>query len=488
MLPRIVERRLGKNVDALLESQEAMEMGLAVLVQLFCYENVDRFSSRRLVDPVVTKVFEDGVEFDASRLWERKEEPLCGDLEPVGTVSRRSGHCESLFRNSRIGPRSGLLILPVGRTLNATPRNIKERDPPEVVGSVDSKMVVKTRSMSRRQNVLRLGARVGGLLAQRMAMKRSFTKTRTQTKSKTRESAPLTYDNDFKTDYRYKRMPRRRRRRWVRFARKVNYVVLRGQQGLKKMLYRRLQTVSSASASCGFTEALLYSSDGNYSLHAADLGALFREHLGGTNFDDANNLGALTNASKQLKFESAQMEITMTNSGENKAIVEVYYIRCRKQHGKTNNVIYDCASGVYQLGFAKQMQVVDPETSEIVGVGKQNEFQVGTTPFQSPRFCSTFKILKRKKFTIAPGNSISWILKDPRNRTINAENARNQLFLPFISHGYFIQVYGVPGLEGPDPPNLTPALPTLLTIYTTRKYQYYTPVSNQDQGAAMNSI
>lgn len=283
-------------------------------------------------------------------------------------------------------------------------------------------------------------------------------------------------------------MPRRRRRRWVRFARKVNHVVLRGQQGLKKQIFRRLHTISSISGSCGFSDALLYSGDGDGSLHASDLGELFRGHLGAADFNDANNLTVLSNASKQLKFESAQLEITMTNSGNYKAIVEAYYIRCRKQHSHTNNTIYNCASGIYQLGFVKQDQVQDLETGETVGIGKQSEFQVGTTPFQSPRFCSTFKILRRRKFTIAPGNSISWILKDPRNRTINAENVRAQLFVPHVSHGYFLQVYGVPGLIGDDPPLPTSALPVNITVYATRKYQYYTPVSNQDQAGVMNSV
>lgn len=330
-------------------------------------------------------------------------------------------------------------------------------------------------------------ARVGGMVARGVRLKNAMSRTRTRTKkSRAQESAPLTYDNDFKTDYRYKRMPRRRRRRWISFSRRVNHVILRGQQGLKKEIFRRLQTLSSTSGSCGFTEQMLYTADGDPGVHAADVGQLFRGHLGVDAFDNANNLASLSNASKQLRFESAQLEITITNSGNNKAIVESYYIRCRKQHAQTNATATNCVSGVYQLGFIKQDQVRDEETGNTVGLGKQTEFQVGTTPFQSPRFCSVFKILRRRKYTIAPGNSVSWILKDPRNRRITAENVRLELFIPFVTHGYFLQAYGVPGLEGPDPPLPTSALPVNLTMYVTRKYQYYTPVSNQDQSGFMN--
>lgn len=282
-------------------------------------------------------------------------------------------------------------------------------------------------------------------------------------------------------------MPRRRRRRWIRFARKVNHVVLRGQQGLKKQIFRRLHSVTSGSGACGFSEEMLYTAEGTESLHANDMAQLLRAHLGITEWTDLNNAGIDSPGSKTLKFESAQLEITMTNSGNNKAIVEVYYVQCRKQHALTASSVTNCVSGIYQLGFSKQGQVADIETGNSIGLGQQDEFQVGTTPFQSSRFCSTFKILKRKKFTIAPGNSISWILKDARNRRINAENVRNQLFIPFTTHGYFYQVYGVPGLEGADPPLPTTALPTNITVYATRKYQYYTPTSNQDQTGYMNN-
>lgn len=352
-------------------------------------------------------------------------------------------------------------------------------------------MTVRRRARSRYGHALRLGARVGGMVGRAVRFRNSISRTKTQTtKSRARESAPLTYDNDFKTDYRYRRMPRRRRRRWVRFVKKVNAVTLRQQQGLKKIIFRRLQSLNSANGSCAFTELMLYSGDGSSANHAADLGEIFRGHLGATEFDQANDMSVAinTNTQKKLHFESSQLEVTVKNTGTNKAILEVYYIRCRKQHAQTTADQYNCVSGVFELGFKKQEQVVDDEEANNIGLGPQNQFQIGTTPFQSPRFCSTFKILKRKKFTVAPGNSVSWILKDPRNRTIEANNVRSELFLPFTTHGYFMQSYGEPGLFGPDPPQPTAGLATNLLIYTTRKYQYYAPVSNVDQSAYMNAI
>lgn len=335
----------------------------------------------------------------------------------------------------------------------------------------------------------RLGAiaRTGLRFASRFAASRTKTQTRSKRSS---ESAPLTYDNDFKTDYRYRRMNRRRKKRWVRFVRKVNAVTLKQQQGLKKIIFRRLNSLTTISGSCAFTELLLYPSDGSVNLHAADLGEIFRNHLGATVFNQANDMSILgnQNTQKKLQFESAQLEVSVKNYGNNKAIVEVYYVRCRKQHAQTNNDIYNCASGVYELGFKKQTQITDPEEGTTIGVGPQSQFQVGTTPFQSPRFCSTFKVIRRKKYIIAPGNMVSWILKDPRNRTIEANNVRSELFVPRVTHGYFIQCYGEPGLEGPDPPVPTTAMPVNLLFYSTRKYQYYAPMSNKDQGAIMNTV
>lgn len=333
-----------------------------------------------------------------------------------------------------------------------------------------------TRSRARGGRVSKIGAAVRTGL--RFA--RGVSRTATRTRKGRNGSQPLTYDNDFKTDYRYRRMPRRRRRRWRRFSRKVNAVVLRSQQGLKKVINHANTVVTTTAGSSGFAGSLLYSADGSVNFNSADIGQIFRGHLGSGVFNDENNLAVTQASQKVLHFESAQLEITMRNTGLTTAIVEVYRVVCRRQHAQTTTDAGNTITGIYQLGFVKQGQIFDIETSLTVGTGIETATEIGTTPFQSKRFCQTFKIYSRKKFQIAAGNTVSFILKDPRNRKLTAENCRSQLFFPKHTHGYFFQVYGVPNIVAGVPVSADIAQ---VLISETRKYQYRTPVYSADESA-----
>lgn len=339
---------------------------------------------------------------------------------------------------------------------------------------------------SRLSRVLRLGGRIGkaAYVSTRLRFRGNGSRTQTTTRQRGGETAPLTYDNDFKTDYRYRRMPRRRRRRWVRFVRKVNAVTLKKQQGLKKVLFYGIKNLSTSTNQSGTTDMMMYTADGSALLDCADLGSIFRGHLGTAVFNDQNSFAAVGNGQKKLQFESCQMECTVRNLGTAAAIMEVYYVRCRKQHAQTNIDAGNTPTGIYQLGFLKQEQIEDLEEGTFIGTGPQGSTQIGTTPFQSPRFCETFKILRRKKYQIAPGNTISFLLKDPRNRTIEAGNVRSQLFMPFTTHGYLCQFYGVPGVDSVP----VHALPANLIFSYTRKYQYYAPMTNRDQASTMPEV
>ena len=305
---------------------------------------------------------------------------------------------------------------------------------------------------------------------------RAFSATRTIRRNKPHVSAPLTYDNDFKTDYRHRRMPRRRRRRWVKFVRKVNAVTLRNQQGLRKVIFRTLLTYSPLADLTSYGGSLLYSADGDPLQGQADVGNLFRNHLTAAVFNSENDLTAVGPAERMLHFESAQLEVTMRNVGTDTAIVEVYRVVCRKMHAQTNASVNNTIGGVYALGFIKQGQIFDIESGQVVGTNPETPTEIGTTPFQSRRFCETYKIYSRKKFQIAAGNTVSFILKDPRNRVINAQNVRSQLCMPRNTHGYFYQIYGAPGvITG----TAHQAVPASVVVSETRKYQYRTPINSE---------
>lgn len=323
-------------------------------------------------------------------------------------------------------------------------------------------------------------SRIGAFVRTGFRFAKGLAATRTVRRNKPHGSAPLTYDNDFKTDYRHRRMPRRRRRRWVKFVRKINAVTLRNQQGLRRVIYHQILTYAPAIDQTQFGGSLLYAADGDPLTGHADMGNLFRQHLTAAVFNSENDLTVAQPAERMLHFESAQVEVTMRNVGSDTAIVEVYRVVCRKQHAQTNASAFNTIGGVYSLGFLKQGQIFDIESGQVVGTAPESAVEVGTTPFQSRRFCETFKIYSRKKFQIAAGNTISFILKDPRNRVINAQNVRGQLFIPRHTHGYFYQIYGAPGLVLTTPHQ---ALNATVLVSETRKYQYRTPIYSETRTA-----
>lgn len=274
-------------------------------------------------------------------------------------------------------------------------------------------------------------------------------------------------------------MPRGRKRAWRKFTKKVDTVINKSQ-GLKKHLYNRVFVTDSTYNVTFYDSAMLYTPDARVDTLDADIGTIFREMLPAGTFDNAYNLATTGDISSFLKFESAVLEVTWRNTGTNPLIIDLYYVRCRKDFPLTSSNVQNNAQGIYNLGFLKQGLVEDLNDGSTPFSGGQLAIDYGTTPFQSPLFCQHYKILTKQKITIAPGNMVSRTLKDPRNRRINATDIRASICKRNMTHGYFWQHYGVPGIFFND---AVSALPSTLITSVTKKYSYYIPVSNKDQAS-----
>lgn len=324
------------------------------------------------------------------------------------------------------------------------------------------------------------GSRALGAIGLAASTKRKAGRSYTRNKRRKTESAFLTYDNDFKTDYRYRPMPRRKRRAWKRFSKKVTAVINKNE-GLKKHLYTRVFETSSNANSTFYDSAMVYTPDARVDTLDADIGTIFREMLPAGTFDNAYNLSTNSDIASFLRFESCVMEVTWRNTGTQPLIIDLYYVRCRKDFGLTSSNTQNNAQGIYNLGFVKQGIVEDINDGNVPFTDGQAAIQYGTTPFQSPLFCQHYKVITKQKIVIAPGNSVSRTLKDPRNRRINAMDIRASICKRNLTHGYFWQHYGVPGLIDDEP---TVAVSSDLVTVVTKKYAYYIPVSNKDQASS----
>lgn len=291
-----------------------------------------------------------------------------------------------------------------------------------------------------------------------------------------KESPLLTYDNDFKTDYKYKRMPRRKRRRWKRFVNKVHGIARR-DQGLKQYLVEECFRTHELQPFCNFGQALLYTPDARLATLNADMGNIFRNILGNVEFDQINSLVS-ADVDKKIYFESAQLDLSWRNIGENPMIIDLYKVVCRKDFGLTNLDNYNDVVGLYRLGFVKQGQIIDEEDGNTVGDAKQDALNPGTTPFQSSLFCQHFRILQKRRITIAPGNTVSVTLKDSKNRLINANEQRAHICKRGQTFGYIWQSMGVPGIVEAQ---VVHSLPHDYVTSVIKKYGFYLPVSGKNQ-------
>lgn len=291
---------------------------------------------------------------------------------------------------------------------------------------------------------------------------------------------PVTGEHDFKTDYRYKRMPKRRRRRWVRFQRKVDFISAK-KLGLKQYVVTSNGWFGMAENQSNGVSFELYPADGVAGYK--DLGDICRGVVGALPFDNSNNTGASNiSLDKRIQFESANMEVTIRNTGENTAIVESYQFICRKDVLQLNDGSYNNVFGQYRQSFIKTSLITDPDgTSNTIPLSTIPTYlSTGTTPFQANRFCSYFKILKRQKFTIPPGGQIQLSLRNARTKFLNVGGVRSRNALRGWTQGFLIQGQGVPGpVEGTS----VGALPAQLHWYSVRRYSYYLPASGFDQDA-----
>lgn len=291
-----------------------------------------------------------------------------------------------------------------------------------------------------------------------------------------KESPLLTYDNDYKTDYRYKRMPKKRRRRWKRFVNKVHSIARR-DQGLKQYMVEEAYKVDELTTFCNFGQALLYTPDARLASLNADMGNIFRNILTATAFDNINSV-INADVDKKIYFNSAQMDVSWRNTGSAPLIIDLYKVACRKDFALTNQDTYNDAVGLYRMGFQKQGQIVDKEDGNLVGDGRNDSLWPGSTPFQSSLFCQHFRILQKRRITIAPGNTVSITLKDTKNRLINANEQRAKICKRGQTHGYIWQSMGVPGLVSDLPVH---SIPHNYVTSVIKKYAFYLPVSGKNQ-------
>jgi len=329
-----------------------------------------------------------------------------------------------------------------------------------------------SRNVTRNMQGVARAARV------RMA-RRMGSMTATTTRNRSYAPRGVTSQRDSTLIYRKKSMPRRRRKRWVNFVRKV-IAADNKQIGTKTLVYNGstdLETFGDQQQNIGACH-----------LYAAspldDVSAVNEIGL-----KDLRTMLAqdpeTQNPTDKVMFASAVLDITMTNTSPQITLpnedtqrppleVDVYDIIYRKESD-------------WQSLTELFNQTLN-ETNAITSGGTQslNILARGWTPFDATQALATtgIKILRKTKYFIPYLDSVTYQVRDPRNRSLT----RSDVYNTSKTRGYLapkgratrtilIVSKPVAGLAPNDPLLQT----SNLRVGATRKYSYKIMQTNQDK-------
>lgn len=310
-------------------------------------------------------------------------------------------------------------------------------------------------------------AGIGLARAVRQRLGGSFTNTMTQ-RRRVQSGAGITTQYDRRLIYRKRYMPRRKKRIWKKFIRKVNAVA---EKDLGSRTVIRNNQVASA-----FT--MTTSNDTNQALAYVTLyglnGAL----------DVNNDLRQMRNdtdlgTSGKMIFKSAVFDMTVTNTSTrldestNPSIrleVDVYELTSGKEWG-------NAGTGAAAKGLIEVFAEGATDTANIPGTTNSLSLaRRGCTPFDLPSAISEYKlkILKKTKYFINERDTFTYQIRDPMRHVVDRQTLnRDGENLPGMTRFLLFIYRPVPGyLFNEDIAGIT--------IGVTRKYMYKINQSTQD--------
>lgn len=247
--------------------------------------------------------------------------------------------------------------------------------------------------------LIKYGARALRVAQAYQGASRAYQHMRNRGNNNTRDPPGVTSQHDVRTIYRRKRMPYRKKRRWIRLKKRVN-AVINNALGTRSVIRNGTQTssVSDASGNQSYLEATLYGISGS-GLHN-DVKEIF------DSFGTADQLRG-----KLLRFKSAVLDITLTNTSSSGQTTEIdiysYYVKKSFPEADVGTLL----DGVLA-------DAVTPVISTLSTFTKETR---GFTPFQAPAALKYIKILKKTKYFLGSGQSITYQHRDSRDRTFNGE-------------------------------------------------------------------
>jgi hypothetical protein len=260
-------------------------------------------------------------------------------------------------------------------------------------------------------------------------------------------------------------MPRFKRKRWVRFVKKVK-AVENSTIGTRTRVFNNLLNYSDGTGPDGqlFKSVALYS-NASATNNQDDLLKIMDED------PDIANSG-------KIQMISGIMDMTLVNrsvdgvSAGMGVELDVYLLTAKKRFE------YKDAAGALQSGNIEDVLADGNATAGIIGQNRVGITNRGATPFDFTTALSSFgiKVLSKKKYFLPPGNQMTYQIRDPKNHQFLKDDVRNiqGQNKPGATKLLLIVAKGLPGAQAGDNYSI------FLNVGITRKYAYKINEDDED--------
>ncbi|AXH74778.1 MAG: capsid protein [Cressdnaviricota sp.] len=283
-----------------------------------------------------------------------------------------------------------------------------------------------------------------------------------------------TYQTDVKSVYRRKRASKRRRAAGKRSARAQLSRELR-LVGSKKFHYHGSMQWTTGANQQQFFGFFTYGMGGAGGVDGSGDAKDVLTRMGQDYYD------ARAQQTQKYYFDTMTTRCAITNTGSNLAYIEMYTMTCKQDvplYNKDVNISLTAQAPnittfntlmTYMQGQQAFLQdaakAANADTQTAQAVAPMPSF-VGVTPFQYRWLCQRFTITDVKRIQISSGNSISYNMKDTKNRCLQYDDTvTGNLARKGITKLYLFRVWGQIS-TGTDP---EPS-PTQLDIQIEKDY------------------
>lgn len=248
-----------------------------------------------------------------------------------------------------------------------------------------------------------------------------------------------TFQHDVQHLYRYKRMPRRRRRG-----------IVRRKRAFDSQLNRRLPLRTFVKTTQEDRVSVVDQQGYHYSVCCAlrsndqpdlndDIQDIVRQTVDQADSTDVQKI------SNKIFIKSVQLETIIRNIGTAAVFLDAYKVYCRKDVPVIDTRTTNAPGDINQNTSIDEMLVNGyVDTLANTGWNGPRAYLHGVTPFQNPTFCHYFKIVSKTRYRIASGDTIQLHMRKKVGKTYDHVLHHSLAYKAGWTAGWVFIWYGVP--------------------------------------------